>query len=128
MRPPHLSRASRMVTRLPALASSRAAIRPAAPAPMTTMWAGSGLAIWWLSTGFAFSRVLDPVAQKHRAALQRLAALQRHRRDRRALLGLRLRRVEHGRRPFGSVHRRAEDQIEFVDKSRAQEGAVGCAA
>src|SRR6516164_9901414 len=33
MRPPHLWRASKTVTRLPARASSRAAIRPAAPAP-----------------------------------------------------------------------------------------------
>src|SRR5215469_4054691 len=36
MRPPHRSRASRIVTRLPARASSRAVIKPAAPAPTTT--------------------------------------------------------------------------------------------
>src|SRR6266478_1013385 len=35
MRPPQRSRASRMVTLLPAPASSRAVIRPAAPAPTT---------------------------------------------------------------------------------------------
>src|SRR5438552_2135712 len=33
MRPPHRSRASTIVTRLPARASSRAVMRPAAPAP-----------------------------------------------------------------------------------------------
>src|SRR5262249_51071095 len=36
MRPPHRSRASRIVTLLPARASSRAAIRSAAPAPPIT--------------------------------------------------------------------------------------------
>src|ERR1700716_1342666 len=39
MRPPQRSRASRMVTFLPARASSRAAIRPAAPAPTIKTWA-----------------------------------------------------------------------------------------
>src|ERR1700730_6068348 len=36
MRPPQRSRASSIVTSLPARASSRVAIRPAAPAPITT--------------------------------------------------------------------------------------------
>src|SRR5216684_7678481 len=40
MRPPHRSRASRTVTLLPARASSRAAIRPAAPAPTIRTWVG----------------------------------------------------------------------------------------
>src|SRR6185437_1891178 len=38
MRPPIRSRASRMATRWPARASSRPAIRPADPAPMTMIW------------------------------------------------------------------------------------------
>src|SRR5271156_3894830 len=74
-----------MVTLLPALACSRAAIRPAAPAPITTMWLGCGLAIAWLSSRFGGRiRILDPVAQEHCAALQCPAALERHCRDRRA--------------------------------------------
>src|SRR5262249_40075546 len=45
MRPPQRSRASRMVTFLPARASSRAAIRPAAPAPTIKTWFGDRTAI-----------------------------------------------------------------------------------
>src|SRR5439155_22106018 len=45
MRPPHRSRASTIVTLLPARASSRAVIRPAAPAPMTRKFAGCSGAI-----------------------------------------------------------------------------------
>ena len=45
MHPPHRSRASRMVTFLPARASSRAVIRPAAPAPTITKWVGDSGAI-----------------------------------------------------------------------------------
>src|SRR5215210_5397505 len=41
MRPPTRSLASRIVTCLPARASSRATISPAAPAPITTTCAGS---------------------------------------------------------------------------------------
>src|SRR4051812_34025808 len=41
MRPPHRSRASRIVTCLPARANSHAAISPAAPAPTTTTCFGS---------------------------------------------------------------------------------------
>src|SRR5215208_1417400 len=40
MRPPHRSRASRIVTSRPARASSDAAISPAAPAPTTAICAG----------------------------------------------------------------------------------------
>src|SRR5579885_3818046 len=43
MRPPQRSRASRIVTCLPARASSRAASRPAAPAPTTTTCCGGCL-------------------------------------------------------------------------------------
>src|ERR1700733_14087070 len=128
MRPPHLSRASSTVTFLPARPSSRAAIRPAAPAPMTIMWSGAGLTMWQLSARCRCRiRVLDPIAQKHRSAFQNAIALQRHRRDWRTLVGFRFRRVEDARRPFRAVHRRTEDEVELVDEARTQESAVGSA-
>src|ERR1700687_4348450 len=54
MRPPQRSRASRMVTVLPARASSRAAITPAAPAPTIRTWGRSRLddqGLGWTSSG-----------------------------------------------------------------------------
>jgi hypothetical protein len=127
MRPPHRVARLHYGHSLARRPSSRAAIRPVAPAPMTTMWSGLGLAIWLSNRFGCCARVLDPVTQQHRATLQRPAALQRHRRDRRTLVGLRFRRVEDARCPFRAVHRRTKDEIELVDEPGAQEATVGAA-
>src|SRR5690242_1486520 len=119
MRPPHLSRASRIVTRLPARASSRAAIRPADPAPTTTMWSACTLLILGLP---AARLVLETIAQQHDPAFPCLAALERHRRDRRTPIGVRVRGVEQAGRALCAIHRRTKQQIQFVDQSLAQEG------
>src|ERR1700688_4428518 len=74
------------------------------------------------------TRVLDPVPQQHRAAFKSLAALQGHRRDGGAAIGLRIRGVEHARCTLRAVHGWTQDQIELVDQSRAQKGTVGTAA
>jgi hypothetical protein len=87
-----------------------------------------GLAILQLSSRFGcWISVLDPVTQEQCATIKRTAALQSHRRDWRAPIGLGFRRVEDARRPFRAVHRRTEDQVEFVNESRTQERAVGSA-
>jgi hypothetical protein len=70
-------------------------VRPAAPALMTTMWSGHLKVI-------EPRRLLRPrsgsgSAAASRRPIQRPAALQRHRRDRRTLVGLRFRRVEDAR-------------------------------
>src|SRR5438132_8540393 len=70
-------------------------------------------------------RVLDPVPQQHRTAFHGLAALQRHRRDGRAAVGLGLRGIKDSRCSLGAVEGRTEDQVEFVDEPRTQKGAVG---
>jgi hypothetical protein len=73
-------------------------------------------------------RVLDPVPQQHCTTFECLAALQRHRGDWGALFGLSLGGVEHAWRTFRAVHGGTDDQVEFVDESRAQERAIGTTA
>jgi len=69
-------------------------------------------------------RVLHPIPQQHFTAFQYLATLQRHRRQRRALISLGLRGIEHAWRAFRAVHGRSQDQVEFVDQPGSQKGAV----
>jgi hypothetical protein len=70
-------------------------------------------------------RILDPVPQQHCTTFQQLMALQRHRRDGSTLISLALRGVEQAWRPLRAVYGRTKDQIEFVDQSRTQKGAIG---
>src|SRR5205085_11071648 len=75
MRPPHRSRASTTVTRFPARASSRAAMRPAAPAPIIRKFV-SGPSI--IVPGLPSLQAVEP----HRTASQHLAlGLWRQRRE-----------------------------------------------
>src|SRR6185437_12168745 len=125
MRPPHLPRASRTVTFVPARASSRAAIRPAAPAPMTMTCSGCRRVMVDLLTSYAGRRVLDPIPQQHDTSFKFLAALKRHRRDGGALTGLGVRGVEHARRAVCAVYDWTEGQVEFVHQSRTKKSAIG---
>ena len=115
-------------TVLPARASSRAAIRPAAPAPTMTMCSDrcrhlgavtcprpadrSGSDSAAATTPPPRSRVLSSVIAVSGARLSLSASVG----------------IEHEGRALGAVDRRAEDQIEFVDQAGAQERAVGDAA
>ena len=69
-------------------------------------------------------RVLDAIPQQHCASFQGLAALQRRRGEWGSAIGLRIRGVEDARCTLRAVHGWTEDQIELVDQSRAQKGAM----
>jgi hypothetical protein len=90
------------------------------------LWMRSG----HLDSGLARigSRVLKPIAQQDRAAFQDLAALQRHRGEGSALVGCRFRGIENAWRALRAVHRRANDQVELVDKACPEKGAIDAAA
>src|SRR4051812_18068597 len=127
MRPPQRSRASRIVTVLPARASSRAAIRPAAPAPTMTIWSDvAAISVLLLAHGLRI--VLNQIAQQQDAAAEIPRALQRHRSQRRTPVAVGVGRIEHEGRALGAIDRRTEDQIELVDQTGTQERAVGDAA
>ena len=53
--------------------------------------------------------ILDPVPQQQCAAIQSLAAVERHRRDGGAVIGLRVRGIEDARCTLCPVHSRTED-------------------
>src|SRR3954452_11900165 len=102
MRPPQRSRASRIVTLLPSRPSARAAIKPAAPAPTITMC--SDVSAMPMLLGQALRIVLDQIAQQQDAAAELPRALQPHRRNRRALVAVGFRRIEHeGRAPIAAM-------------------------
>src|SRR5689334_24312961 len=82
-----------------------------------------------VATNYAFTRspVLHEVAEPDGAAVEHLAAFERHRRDRSALTGIGLRRVEDARRALGTVDGRADDEADLIHQTGTQEGAVGAA-
>src|SRR4051794_29180909 len=124
MRPPQRSRTSRIVTALPARASSRAAIRPAAPAPTMTICSDVvDISVLLLAHGLRI--VLDQIAQKQDAAAEIPRALQRHRAQRCTPVAVGIPGIEYEGRALGAIDGRAEDQVEFVNQAGTQERAVG---
>src|SRR3954464_2877309 len=107
MRPPQRSRASRIVTVLPARASSRAAIRPAAPAPTMTICSDVvDISVLLLAHGLRI--VLDALAQKQDAAAEIPRALQRRRAQRCTPVAVGIPGIEYEGRALGGLDRRAD--------------------
>src|SRR5579863_8304091 len=72
--------------------------------------------------------VLDPVPQQYGAAVQRFAALERHRFEGRRLPAISLTGIERTRCAFGAVNAGTNNKVDLVDQPGAQKRHVSCAA
>src|SRR4051812_8195808 len=79
------------------------------------------------STGIGLA-VLQPIAQPDHAALQHLAAHQRHRADRRRNAGILIAGIENARRAFRSIDGGTDCKTDLVNQAGPQEGPVRATA
>src|SRR5438105_4407974 len=77
-----------------------------------------------LRAGAAASNALDAIAEPNRAALQHLAAFERHRAERCGDARILFSTVEDTRRAFRAVHGRKYGQADLIDEAGTKKGAV----